>query len=43
VNLGTLIEGKGVTPSIPIGLSLDQLIAGEHTQMQKLLEPVSKM
>jgi hypothetical protein len=33
-----LIEGKFVTPSIPIELSPGQLIAGEDTRMQKGLE-----
>jgi C-terminal processing protease CtpA/Prc len=35
---GRMIEGKGVTPSIPIQLSPDQLVAGEDMQMQKALE-----
>jgi carboxyl-terminal processing protease len=34
---GRMIEGKGVTPSIPIEMSPDQLIAGEDTQMQNAL------
>ena len=35
---GRLIEGKGVTPSVPVGLPADQLIAGEDPQMDKALE-----
>lgn len=34
---GTIIEGKGVTPQIPVELSADQLLAGEDTQMQQAL------
>lgn len=40
---GRLIEGKGVTPSIPVELSADQLLAGEDTQMQKALELAKSM
>jgi len=40
---GRLIEGKGVTPSIPVELSPDQLIAGEDTQMEKALELAKSM
>jgi carboxyl-terminal processing protease len=32
---GTIIEGKGVTPKIPVELSPDKLVAGEDTQMQQ--------
>jgi C-terminal processing protease CtpA/Prc len=35
---GRLIESKGVTPSIPIKLPPEQLLAGEDTQMQRALE-----
>jgi carboxyl-terminal processing protease len=35
---GRMIEGKGITPSIPVALSPEKLIAGEDTQMQKVLE-----
>ena len=34
---GRMIEGKGVTPSIPVALSPEELIAGEDTQMQEAL------
>ena len=34
---GRMIEGKGVTPSIPVALSPEKLIAGEDTQMQASL------
>ena len=40
---GSLIEGKGVTPSVPVELPADQLMAGEDTQMQKALELVRSM
>jgi C-terminal processing protease CtpA/Prc len=40
---GRLIEGKGVTPSVPVELPADQLMAGEDTQMQKALELVRSM
>jgi tricorn protease len=40
---GRLIEGKGVTPSVPVELSPDQLIAGEDPQMQKAIEILSGM
>jgi C-terminal processing protease CtpA/Prc len=36
-----LIEGKGVTPSIPVELSPDHLISGQDPQMQKAIEIVS--
>ena len=35
---GRLIEGKGVTPSIPVELPADRLMAGEGPQMEKALE-----
>jgi carboxyl-terminal processing protease len=35
---GNLIEGRGVTPSVPVAQSPEQLIAGEDSQMQKALE-----
>src|SRR2546426_708336 len=38
---GRLIEGKGVTPSIPVELSPDHLIAGNDPQMQKAVEVVT--
>jgi C-terminal processing protease CtpA/Prc len=38
---GRLIEGKGVTPSIPFELSPDQLIAGEDPQLKRAIEIVS--
>jgi carboxyl-terminal processing protease len=34
---GRMIEGKGVSPSVPVELSPEQLLAGEDTQMQKAL------
>jgi len=34
---GRLIEGKGVSPSVPVELSPKELAAGEDTQMQKAL------
>jgi len=40
---GTMIEGKGVTPSIPVTLSPEKLIAGEDTQMQKVLELMKEL
>ena len=40
---GTIIEGKGVTPQIPVELSPEKLIAGEDTQMQSALEVVRRM
>src|SRR5713101_3352657 len=40
---GKLIEGKGVTPSVSVELSQDQLIAGEDTQMEKAVELMSGM
>jgi len=35
---GRLIEGKGVTPSVPVELPADRLLAGEDPQMEKALE-----
>src|SRR3989442_5791936 len=35
---GRLIEGKGVSPGVPVALSPEQLIAGQDTQMQRALE-----
>jgi carboxyl-terminal processing protease len=35
---GKFIEGKGVSPSVCVDLSPDQLIAGEDAQMQRALE-----
>jgi carboxyl-terminal processing protease len=35
---GKLIEGKGVTPSLPVVQPAEQLLAGEDPQMQKALE-----
>jgi hypothetical protein len=40
---GRLIEGKGVSPSIPAGLSPEDLLAGEDPQMQKALELVREL
>jgi carboxyl-terminal processing protease len=37
---GRMIEGKGVSPSVPVELSPEQLLAGEDTQMLKALELV---
>ena len=34
---GRMIEGKGVTPSIPVKLSPEHLIAGEDPQLQKAI------
>ncbi len=34
---GRLIEGKGVSPSVPVELSPKELAAGEDTQLQKAL------
>ena len=38
---GRLIEGKGVSPSVPVELLPDHLIAGHDPQMQKAIEIVS--
>jgi C-terminal processing protease CtpA/Prc len=38
---GRLIEGKGVSPSVPVELLPDHLIAGQDPQMQKAIEIVS--
>lgn len=35
---GKLIEGPGVTPSIPVAQPPEQLLAGEDPQMQRALE-----
>ena len=35
---GRIIEGKGVTPSVPVELPADRLMAGEDPQMEKALE-----
>jgi C-terminal processing protease CtpA/Prc len=40
---GRLIEGKGVSPNIPVALSPEQPLAGEDPQMQKALELVRKL
>lgn len=40
---GRLIEGKGVSPAVPVELSPEQLIAGEDTQMQRALELARSM
>lgn len=34
---GRMIEGKGITPSVPVALLPEQLIAGEDAQMQEAL------
>jgi len=38
---GNLIEGKGVTPNVPVELAAEQLLAGEDPQMNKALELLS--
>jgi carboxyl-terminal processing protease len=35
---GKLIEGRGVTPNIEVGLSPEELLAGEDPQMERALE-----
>lgn len=40
---GRMIEGKGVTPSIPVAQSPESLIAGEDTQMQEVLKLVKDL
>jgi carboxyl-terminal processing protease len=40
---GRLIEGKGVTPSFPVELPADRLMAGEDPQMEKALEVAKGM
>jgi len=40
---GKLIEGKGVTPSVPVELLSDDLLAGQDPQMQKAIEVVRGM
>src|SRR5208283_4982384 len=40
---GKLIEGKGVTPSVPVDLSPEQLIVGDDAQLHKALEMVKSM
>jgi C-terminal processing protease CtpA/Prc len=40
---GRLIEGKGVSPNIPVGLSPEELLAGEDPRMQKALELVREL
>ncbi|HVB58272.1 MAG TPA: S41 family peptidase [Candidatus Acidoferrales bacterium] len=35
---GRLIEGKGVTPGVPVELRPEQLLAGEDPQLQRALE-----
>lgn len=40
---GKLIEGKGVTPSVPVELLPDDLLAGQDPQMQKAIEVVRGM
>lgn len=40
---GRLIEGKGVSPNIPVGLAPEELLAGEDPQMQKALELVREL
>lgn len=40
---GNLIEGKGVSPSVPVEVQPEQLLAGEDTQMQRALEVVRGM
>jgi len=40
---GRMIEGRGVSPGIPVELSAEKLAAGEDTQMQEALEIVRTM
>jgi len=40
---GKLIEGKGVTPSVPVELLPEDLLAGQDPQMQKAIEIVRGM
>ena len=40
---GRLIEGKGVTPGVPVELTPDRLIAGEDPQLEKALELAKRM
>jgi len=40
---GMLIEGKGVSPTIPVELSPEHLLAGEDPQMQKALALVREL
>jgi len=40
---GSLIEGKGITPSVPVDLTADHLMAGKDTQMEKALELLRAM
>jgi C-terminal processing protease CtpA/Prc len=40
---GRLIEGKGVSPSVPAEMSPEALMAGEDPQMQKAVEVVGGM
>lgn len=40
---GRLIEGRGVTPSIPVELSPDNLLGGQDRQMQKAIECVNSV
>jgi carboxyl-terminal processing protease len=40
---GRMIEGRGVSPGIPVELSADKLAAGEDTQMQEAIEIVRSM
>jgi C-terminal processing protease CtpA/Prc len=40
---GSLIEGKGVVPSVPVELFPDHLVAGHDPQMQTAIEVVSAM
>jgi C-terminal processing protease CtpA/Prc len=40
---GGLIEGKGVSPSVNVGMTPEHLLAGEDPQMQKALEVVREM
>lgn len=40
---GRMIEGRGVSPGIPIELSADKLAAGEDTQMQEALNMLKRL
>ena len=40
---GKLIEGKGVSPSVPVALLPGDLLPGQDPQMQKAVEIVRRM
>ncbi len=41
--LNFFLKAKGVSPNIPVGLSPEELLAGEDPQMQKALELVREL